>query len=721
MRRIMKRLLSLVLCLTTIFSMTCSVYAEGDPNISGGSGTANDASSKYDACWYTYPGTGETDSGIRITVVSNDGKEIVGSVDWTNHTPLQLAKSAGHSAVNWQTMIWYGGNKLTYQKAMSLPTKRQGYEFIIPENLGLSKLPTIIPSSGKANIASIKQYFTKNNVQKEIALQLDMEYEELISGKYKLLLEPVIYVRYKEIGLGLTATEAALANTATRSDGGGFSLTACLTSATHQQLPNAMFLEVDDPQLGLSAPPASVNTSGKHTGTAGKADMINYLGVGIVSFRSPYQYTVKVRINGVIDETLTQVFPAKKGDVIQEEDVDTSKVPEGAVITDISPVPLPVQEDPTKNIIIIDCEMEATKYTVKVVIDDVERPDLERTYDIEVGATITRDMVDTSIVPEGAIILDITPIPLVTQKDPAENIIVIVASTKQVTYKVFYYLDNVLKDSITLTGTKGETIGAVPINHYSGYVHQKTVGLPLTLVDSNGVVRVYYVKSISPMTVQDKVVLFTDEYKTQVTNKTYKSGYGFWSYYYVDVPSWLGQAIIEGRTTAEKDNPRWSVYGGCSASERSKVVDKYRNIQYTVTATWRDGLPLSNKSGTTVTRDMILEKSKSTSTRLCFKLPANPNSNIHASKAYVPVAWSDGAQWKVTCNFKATYEEYEWYTTPQQSSCPGHVLLFVIYFHKYTILNLHEQYVKKDINSTDYAAVTINGSMYEDDFTGGRT
>ena len=46
----------------------------------------------------------------------------------------------------------------------------------------------------------------------DIAAATGFPYEELVSGPYKLLLEPMVYVRYHDIMYAMTATEAALYN-----------------------------------------------------------------------------------------------------------------------------------------------------------------------------------------------------------------------------------------------------------------------------------------------------------------------------------------------------------------------------------------------------------------------------------------------------------------------------------------------------------------------------
>ena len=67
------------------------------------------------------------------------------------------------------------------------------YEYVNPAQA----LPKIISSqsNGAANIEAIKNYFTDEQVIRSIAGLTGMDFEVLVSGGYKLLLEPVGYYR----------------------------------------------------------------------------------------------------------------------------------------------------------------------------------------------------------------------------------------------------------------------------------------------------------------------------------------------------------------------------------------------------------------------------------------------------------------------------------------------------------------------------------------------
>lgn len=65
-------------------------------------------------------------------------------------------------------------------------------------------------TNGKNNIEEIKSYFTDEQVIRVIAEQAGMDYDTLIGGEYKILLEPIAYYKFEGVMIATTATEAAL-------------------------------------------------------------------------------------------------------------------------------------------------------------------------------------------------------------------------------------------------------------------------------------------------------------------------------------------------------------------------------------------------------------------------------------------------------------------------------------------------------------------------------
>lgn len=83
----------------------------------------------------------------------------------------------------------------------------------------------------------------------------------------------------------------------------------------------------------------------------------------------PTKYSVKLRINGTINEKYTKTYPGVIDQVIKESDVDKSIVPSDFVINRVENTPLTLVKDPTKNIIIIDVTAPMGAYKVEYYLN----------------------------------------------------------------------------------------------------------------------------------------------------------------------------------------------------------------------------------------------------------------------------------------------------------------------------------------------------------------
>ena len=115
---------------------------------------------------------------------------------------------------------------------------------------------------------------------REISSHVGIAYNKLTNGDYKLMLEPIMYITYNGVRTAMTATEAALYNIKTDGD-----LCRKFAPLSHKNLPLAMFLEKDD--LGYRA------WSGSTASQVTDSDIINYLGMGIVSFKEKEEIEVE--------------------------------------------------------------------------------------------------------------------------------------------------------------------------------------------------------------------------------------------------------------------------------------------------------------------------------------------------------------------------------------------------------------------------------------------
>lgn len=250
----MKRITSAAICIALLLCMTVPAFATGDPNIdTGGGGLGNGSEGNI---WYG-------DSGVRVTIVDAESRTPVS-------TSVDLIKPPEYVlAWNKSNIIHFGKTcKVDYNAGADISPTVGSYNYIVPSQT----LPKIIATnSGTGSIAAIKSYFCDEQVLRGICEYTNFDYDELICGDYKLVIEPLAAFLYRSAAFVMTATEAALYD---QQVNGG--LRSWMGSLTHKNLPLALFLETSD--MGYPA------WSGSTTTHATDADIISSLGIGIVRF-----------------------------------------------------------------------------------------------------------------------------------------------------------------------------------------------------------------------------------------------------------------------------------------------------------------------------------------------------------------------------------------------------------------------------------------------------
>lgn len=237
--------------MAAFFCLQIVAFAEGDPNIDNGGGGLKDGSSEN--FW------NPSNDGVRVTIVDAEtGAVKSASIDYTNTNASDIALHFGKVS------------KAEYVGGTALSATTSSYTFINPTE----PLPTIISDGSGASIEEIRSYFTDEQVVKRIAEHTRIEFDDLTNGDYKLMVEPIMYITFNGIRTAMTATEAALYNMQT-----GGEMINKMGPLSHKNLPLAMFLEKDD--LGYTAWTGSKNSY------MTDSDIIQYLGVGIVSFKEP--------------------------------------------------------------------------------------------------------------------------------------------------------------------------------------------------------------------------------------------------------------------------------------------------------------------------------------------------------------------------------------------------------------------------------------------------
>ena len=247
----MKRFYSILIILCILLGeihLTANADTGGSGNIDTGGGGMGQGTSQNK--WST------GNEGVRVTVVrASDHAVVALPIDLTNSPP--------------NANLYHFGkvSKLQYSGGTGLTPIKGGYTCIKPPQ----PIPRVISSNGRNNVEVIKKYFCSEFLAQLVANHTGMNYDTLIGGEYRLLLEPIAYYTFQGVMIATTATEAAMYDE--QLSGG---LRKKMVSLTHKNLPLSMFLETAD--LGYPA------WGGSRSTAASDADIKSSLGLGIVRF-----------------------------------------------------------------------------------------------------------------------------------------------------------------------------------------------------------------------------------------------------------------------------------------------------------------------------------------------------------------------------------------------------------------------------------------------------
>ena len=252
MNHIIKKVLTLLLAFLLIPATLA--YADGSGNIDGGGGVINGG-----ADGYTWPDVGY--DGVRVTLVNaQNGQRASASIDYTNKNVAELSQNICH----------FGKvSKIDYRAGAALSPQVSGYYYRNPDK----EIPLIISgNSKKADMTRIRQYFCSEAAAMMVANDTGIPFSDIKDGKYKMIIEPVIYLIYQHLYFAMTTTEAGLYNRVTGGD-----LGAHFPTVVMKNLALAIFLERDD--LGFSA------WKGPTGSARSTQEMITTLGIGIISYK----------------------------------------------------------------------------------------------------------------------------------------------------------------------------------------------------------------------------------------------------------------------------------------------------------------------------------------------------------------------------------------------------------------------------------------------------
>ena len=182
--------------------------------------------------------------------------------------PDNVLHEKGNAVGKYATADLAVGDYIINTKLSDVPAADNAYLYDLD---GSQQAISVTIRSFANNIEAIKRYFCSEYAVKLIAEQTGMDYETLIGGEYKILLEPIAYYKYEGVMIATTATEAAMYDEVVSGH-----LRTWMGSLTHKNLPLSMFLETAD----LGYPAWSGSTTQHATNSAIKSS----LGLGIVRF-----------------------------------------------------------------------------------------------------------------------------------------------------------------------------------------------------------------------------------------------------------------------------------------------------------------------------------------------------------------------------------------------------------------------------------------------------
>lgn len=273
MKRFFKMFLVIALAASMLAPVTAHATGEGNMDSGGGGMGQGSAQNKWT------PGM----DGVRVTVVHADSHApVTAPIDLTNKQPSSVRLHFGKVS------------KVSYVGGAGLSPSGGLYSYVNPAQ----PLPKIVSSSGSNNIERIKSYFTDEQVIRSIAGLTGMDFDTLVGGDYKLLVEPVAYYLFQGVMTATTATEAALYDERV-----GGKLRGRMVSLTHKNLPLAIFLET--PDLGFPA------WGGSRNSPASDSDIKSSLGLGIVRFEElpeeeeAGEYDYEYRVNTEVITAVT--------------------------------------------------------------------------------------------------------------------------------------------------------------------------------------------------------------------------------------------------------------------------------------------------------------------------------------------------------------------------------------------------------------------------------
>ena len=208
--------------------------------------------------------------------------------------------------------------------------------------------------------------------------------------------------------------------------------------------------------------------------------------------KDSYSYSVEYYYDGVIDSSKTDVYTGTYLDTINSY---TDKVIAGYKLDKTENLPLTISEVESNNVIKVYYVKDEFNYTVNYYYDGILDEDKTENY---TGTYLAVVETYTDKVITGYKFDKHENLPLTITENEEDNVINVYYVKDEFSYSVEYYYDNVIDEDKTEnnTGTYLDVIENYTDKVITGYKLDKTENLPLTIteIETNNVIKVYYVK-----------------------------------------------------------------------------------------------------------------------------------------------------------------------------------------------------------------------------------
>ena len=184
-----KRMAALILIFMMCLTSAVPAHAAGSGNVDGGGGSLT-----HGVDGYYWPDVGY--DGVRVTVVdAQSGQQVSVPVDYTNVDVGALSPTICHFGK---------ASKVDYRNGAGLSPQVGGYACRRPA----TPIPQIISgNTRKASIPAIRRYFCSEAAAVMVANDTGIPFEDIEQGKYKLVIEPIIYLVYQHLYFAMTTKD----------------------------------------------------------------------------------------------------------------------------------------------------------------------------------------------------------------------------------------------------------------------------------------------------------------------------------------------------------------------------------------------------------------------------------------------------------------------------------------------------------------------------------